>query len=433
MNRDEDIATASLRLKWQTGIGELMAVTSWFEKELIRNYDWSPELFLNFGVDAPAPFWGDLEQRDISQEIRLTSADSGRLSWLAGTYFLDQDAQRLDIGTVPALGGELLNIFERSGRQDLAVFGELGWKFTDRLEGVIGGRWYRIERDLVGVGKVPAGEFERAVEGDTSDFVAKASLAFDVNEQTMVYGQVSEGFRPGQFNTVPAVELCGARTLIDSDSLVNYEAGLKSRFRDGRVTLNVTAFHIDWDDMQVDTFDPDLDACGFVVLENAGSATSDGLELEFGWLISDRFSLNGGVGYNKAELAEAFRNPAVDAPAGTPIPNVPEWTANVSGTWDFSWTGQVGGYLRADVQYVDSRPTTFQQSFPPVPVPILTELDDYTLVNVRVGADSRAWTAELFVNNLFDERAQLGCCRMFWDPAVNRPRTIGLRTTWDFD
>lgn len=88
------------------------------------------------------------------------------------------------------------------------------------------------------------------------------------------------------------------------------------------------------------------------------------------------------------------------------------------------------GTFCSDVQYVGSRTTSFDQSPPPE---LLTRLDAYTLSSVRVGTRLRDWQAELFIINLFDEQADLVCCRGFWDPSVNRPRTVGLRLVWDAD
>ena len=59
-------------------------------------------------------------------------------------------------------------------------------------------------------------------------------------------------------------------------------------------------------------------------------------------------------------------------------------------------------------------------------------LDAYSLVNVRVGAQRDQWRGELFVENLFDEVADLFCCRLVDETAINRPRTIGLRLRYDF-
>ena len=437
--RDEELRIASLRLRWLTAWGEIYSATSWFEKDTSLNADWSPEFNFNFGFYHLAPFHTDVGQKDLSQELRISSDGSGNFNWLAGLYYLDQDATRFDTGSAPGIHedcpgcfpfigpDELLLLFhEQSSRKDIALFGEVSWRFRDDFEVTFGGRWYQIKRDLASQGFFAFFPLDDLVSGDGDDFVPKISLSWDVSDHIMVYGLVSEGFRPGQFNTPAAREVCGARTIIDSDSLRNYEIGTRTRLANDRVGLNITAFHIDWDDLQTNVFQLD---CGFTVHENAGKATSDGLELELNALLTDNFRLEGGIGYNKAELAEA--SPAFNAPKGQRIPNVPKVTANLATTWHFAWNDWIGGFLRGDVQYVGSRTISFDPTLSEL-TPTPAELDAYYLFNLRLGGETDRWRTELFVDNLFDEVADLFCCRLFVETTINRPRTIGVRTRYDF-
>jgi outer membrane receptor protein involved in Fe transport len=437
--REEELRVATLRIRWQAAWGELYSATSWFEKDTSLNADWSPEFNLNFGFYHLAPFHTEVGQQDLSQELRFSSDGSGVFNWLAGLYYLDQEATRFDTGSAPGIHEDcpgcfpfigpdeiLLQYHEQSSRKDTALFGEVSWRFREDFEATFGGRWYRIKRELASQGFFTIFPLDELVSGEGEDFVPKLSLSWDVSDQTMVYGLVSEGYRPGQFNTPAARDVCGARTIIDSDSLRNYEIGTRTRLADERVGLNVTVFHIDWDDIQTSTFDFD---CGFTVLENGGKASSDGLELEFSALLTDNFSLQGGIGYNDAKLEEAI--PAFNAPEGQRIPNVPKVTANLAVIWNFAWSDRIGGLFRGDVQYVGSRTTSFDPTLSErTPTP--ASLDAYYLVNLRLGGDTGRWFTELFIDNLFDEVADLFCCRLFVETYINRPRTIGVRTRYDF-
>ena len=439
--RDEDLGIASLRLRYTFDWGELYSATNWYQKELEQAYDWSKELYFDFfGIWNPAPFGGNNKQEDFSQELRISSSGESVFNWLGGLYYLNQDYKSKAIGATPGLLEKcppcgflippdevVLNTQDRQKRKDLALFGEFSWRFAERWEATIGGRWYRIERDLISEGYFGPFPTDDSVSGDSDDFVPKASLSWDVSDETMIYGLVSQGFRPGQFNNAPSREVCGARAIIDSDDLTNYEFGVKSRLADGRLSINATLFNIDWNDIQTNLFKPE---CGFVFLENAGRATSNGLEVDFSWLVTDSFSLLGGFGYNEAKLKDALPDPDVDAPAGTRIPNVPHWTASLAGTWNFRWAGQYAGYLRADVQYVGSRTTLFDQSPDYL---TLSKLDAYTLVNFRIGGDVGNWRTEIFADNLFDETADLFCCRYDVETTIARPRTLGIRAIWVYD
>jgi len=439
--RDEELGIASLSLRWTLDWGEIFSATSWYRKELDQAYDWSKELYFDFfEIWNPAPFEGQARQRDLSQELRISTNGDGALNGLVGLYYLDQKFVSEAIGATPGLLEQcppcgalvpadeiILNTIDRKTRKDFGLFGELSWRFADRWEAILGGRWYRIDETLISSGYFGPFPLGDNVKGTSHDFVPKVSLSWDIDDQTMVYGLVSRGFRPGQFNNAPAREICGARSVLDSDDLTNYEVGVKSLFAESRVSVNATVFRIDWNHIQTNVFKPD---CAFVFLDNAGKATSDGVEFDFSWLVTDQFTLQGGFGYNKAELAESLPDPEIDAPAGTRIPNVPRWTGSIAGTWNFSWSERVPGYLRVDAQYVGSRTVLFDQS---PEFLTLTELDAYTLVNLRIGGNVGDWRFELFTDNLFDQVADIFCCRYDIETAINRPRTVGTRAVWVYD
>ena len=61
--------------------------------------------------------------------------------------------------------------------------------------------------------------------------------------------------------------------------------------------------------------------------------------------------------------------------------------------------------------------------------------DDYVLLDMAVGFRSDTWGAELFVNNVTDERAELHIDTLQYVPKVvtNRPRTFGVRFSYDYN
>ena len=63
------------------------------------------------------------------------------------------------------------------------------------------------------------------------------------------------------------------------------------------------------------------------------------------------------------------------------------------------------------------------------------EQESYSLVNLGFGIQKEGWGAELFINNAFDEHAQLNINAADWVPTVttNRPREIGVRFSYDYE
>jgi len=107
----------------------------------------------------------------------------------------------------------------------------------------------------------------------------KAGVAYRPSDDTLLFMNAAEGFRPGGTNSIfteAIVELCEADLAalglsappfdFESDSLWSYEVGAKTNWLDHRLTANLTAYHIDWSDMQTAK---DLD-CGITFIANAG-------------------------------------------------------------------------------------------------------------------------------------------------------------------
>lgn len=185
-----------------------------------------------------------------------------------------------------------------------------------------------------------------------------------------------------------------------------------------------SVFWIDWSDIQLNVNRGD----GFNGFLNAGTARSRGVELELNGRLSRHLSVGGQLTYTDATLRSLAPGVVGFATPGTRLPDVPRISAAANATW----TTQIGTdsqlYLRGDVQYVGSRISGLGPGALP--------LDDYALVNLRLGVDFGRYSASLFVNNMFDARAQLsrsnfsgvrdGNPIMFDRYTINVPRTLGV-------
>src|SRR3546814_5021375 len=112
--------------------------------------------------------------------------------------------------------------------------------------GVRRARTYRGFRQTVPEGVLVAiGESPGVSDEDV--FTWSLSPQFELSEDVMVYARAATGYQPGG----PNVALPGMPSSVDSSMLSSYEVGLKSQFADRRVQLDLAAFRIDWDDIQV--------------------------------------------------------------------------------------------------------------------------------------------------------------------------------------
>ncbi len=351
-----------------------------------------------------------------------------------------------------------------------ALFGELNFEISENFQILLGGRWYDTEIDrLLQQGTLAGGHLDyRALapklnclpadpngfkDGDLcyqntrskaseTGFVPKVTLTWDVNDDVLAYGTYSEGFRRGGANAAKPRSIFGRPPFneFQSDLVQNFEAGIKSTLADGRVQLNVTAYHMVWDDIQIEAEDPTPNLFTLGIL-NFPEATIDGLEAFLSWKPDATWNITVNLGINNAELSKSGTLEVEGAPIdrsaekGTRLPLVPDWKGSIAidkyfDRQMFGAQPNVGFSVTHTGESVNSlsgiQSVEFNQ-------PLRTQ-SAYTLANLRFGLDAEQWSAQLYVNNLFNEYAE-----EFYNDrwaqtrlSVNRPRRIGVSFRYKF-
>jgi len=425
----------------------LLSSTSYLDRSLPLTLDISPFIDAVFGISNP--LWTNIldETREFIQDFRLVSDDSGQFNWIAGVYYQDQDKDWDQDMPSPGLDEKTGGAAEVAGAPDnfliarhnytmeqLALYGEVTYAITDRIELIAGARWFDIERDFTidSVGILAGGSLSESGASSESGVTPKMGVNFAYSEDLTLYATASEGFRAGGPNNTLGSNLPDCEQELrdlgyseypfsyDSDSLWSYELGAKNRWFDGRASLNAAVYHIDWSDMQTQRF---LN-CGIVYAENAGNSTVDGVELEFIIDPTDSFNIILAASYTDAALKEDVPN--LGGSEGDRIPGVPRFTGNVGLSYFFPAFGR-RAFIRGDYQYVSNSYTEFDPT-------IRYELPDYQIANLRIGIEGEQWTATLFAHNVFDERGIL----IVDDNVLRRsetatpPRAIGISASWKF-
>jgi len=408
-------------------------------------------------------------------EVRYTSDPENRFRWMLGGFYTevenrnDGDWHVFGLANIPGSFVEAPDIYWttnfRRPYEETAYFGEVSFDFTDQLSASASVRSFDYEARLDGFsGTVwwPCGGFgpdhgdnnygvggcsesERLTDGN--DQVYRVSLDYAVGDSAMLYTTWGEGYRPGSLN-----RMCETRATsglggqgqsnigcaFNSDFLTSTEIGFKSTLMDGKLRINVAAFWQEWEDFQFSRLDTSISP--LTLTFNVGNAESNGIEGDFTTLLSDNWTLSGAFSwiYSSELTSDYWRNPPddpsapgaapPDAAAGTPLPRIPEWKANLSTryNWDNDW------YLQAAYIYTgDSFNTLFEGGT--IPTARRTQ-QAYQVLNTGVGLERENWSAELYVRNLTDERGDVWINAVTWDSRVmnNRPRTVGLRYSRTF-
>lgn len=393
---------------------------------------------------SPAAIYYPGSTKDFTQEVRLSSTGDNAFDWTVGGFFQDRknDVTSSDARADDATGEIIfpVQLFYRREIFDklkqVAVFGEGTYHVTSALSLTAGIRYYDYDKTVSGftdIGWTLIGAPVRpvnTVDSSENGTLLKFNASWQVNPDMLFYATASQGFRPGGANQV--IGLSADLTPYQSDKLWNYEVGSKFSFLDRAVTLNLAAFQIDWDNMQVSGRTTNG---AFSFLSNAGAARIRGLEAEIFARPMPGLQLNFSGNYLDAKLTEDQISDAVVAAgrSGDRIPYIPHFAGSVGAEYRTPVSDTVEFFARADVNYVGSSYSEFR----PTNV-YRVKMDDYALANLRIGfelpeSDTGVY---LFVNNVFDavaiNRASMSSTPNSYGATSAAPRTIGVNLRRDF-
>ncbi len=337
----------------------------------------------------------------FSEEIRLDNHASGDpLRWLAGLYYLTDQEDRFEQNQFFPEGSTTLGIpgtrvtsglatISDNETDSIAVFGELLYDVTDKIEVAVGGRYTNDDKDYeysveafgfspvlrgvdgcpaAGIGLCvvpgtttvatednPAGFAPIEVSDSWNAFTGKASISYDLSDTKTLYALWSQGFKSGGFQS-DARSAAEAIIPFDEEDSQNFEIGLKGQEQTIRYTL--TAFYMENDGTQTVSLIPVGDSFSGLIT-NLGSVETLGIEADFTWAPTDYLVFGGSGGLFDSELADTILNEGVSGEAD-PLDNerdisgirpeaAPRWTftLNMEHTTNFS----NGSYLslRGDV------------------------------------------------------------------------------------
>ncbi len=457
-NYFDEFDLGSVNVKYRTEAVELTSTTSyWIRHEPLTqdtSESWQTGLGLpgfepaDGGIGASYAYENNLSHQ-LTEEIRLASAGDSRLKWLVG-YFYEDFESHWNI-TFPAADAEpifgsnqLFNYFSPNKILQQSVFGEVTYNITEPFAVTAGLRRYHYDSPVTvdQSGALATTVLNSTLEKDQG-VTPKVSLSYDFDKDLLVYATAAKGFRPGGgTGPVPTsgplsceAELqaeYGTNQFVSgpisfkSDSVWSYELGEKLRAADNRVTVNASGYFETWSGVQQTNA---LSPCGYIYTANAGDAHVYGGELEVQAIVIKDLIVSANTSYSHAALVSSSLLDSGFSP-GTPIQDVPRWTASASIAYRHSLTDQFAFTARADNTYVGSRT---DETF------AINTLPSYDLTNARAGIEGDNWSAVLFVNNVADKRALLNDITQdavniptYNRIAVSQPRTAGIDISYRF-
>jgi iron complex outermembrane receptor protein len=195
-----------------------------------------------------------------------------------------------------------------------------------------------------------------------------------------------------------------------------WEAGAKFTLFDNRFQLNLAAFTIEYNDKQEDIVKPGTDGqATLTVVQNASSATMEGIEMDFTWVIAEGLSLRGNVGLLDASFDDFMASSAtgmVDL-SGIALRRAPDMTAGLGllferqmaeghffvATLNYTWKDDY--YISASTNGGDKTIPAAQGGAGFTDNPSL--VDAFGIVDASINWETENWTISLFGKNLTDE------------------------------
>lgn len=432
----DEFGMVNLTVKGDLGFGELTSSTSYFDRS--RNFENDIDYFVGTNVRSIL----DYTAQSLTQELRLASTGDGPFGWLIGAYYVNRDeefGQTVNFAGDPVPEAEGDNLFfaaTDSNLEQIAGFGEISYELVEGLTVASGVRVSRTTRDELAINDgLLLGGFrdEQTGRAKSTSTTPKFNISYKIDANTLLFAQASKGFRVGGANPgLPPCDTCVVTidSSFGSDSLWNYEVGLKTQPIERVLTLNASLFWIDWKNIQLNVSRED----GFNGIANAGKARSRGAELEFNLRPVRNVQLGGQVTYTDAELRSLAPGLVDFAVLGKQLPQVPKWSAASFAEFGFD-VGQQGRVtMRWDVQYQGARNNALTL------MPL--RFEDYALAKFRLAYAQSGWEVAFFVDNLTDKRAQLDRnilpdARTGFQTSLNRytvntPRTVGVSIASSF-
>jgi len=422
---------------------------------------------LNLDVDgSPLPILDILllqDQNQFSQEVRASYDVGGPLSGTAGLYyFRDEDTtfSGVDNGAatffgfpVTVFGFPSSSLAEtKQVTRSYAAFADASYDISEKFAVSVGLRYTFEEKTsrrlfenffdpavsvikdtppfLAGVGT--AG-LPIAGEADFEAFTPRVSVSYKPNDDVLFYSSASRGFKSGGFDGRATTDFSFNPFL--PEFVWSYEAGAKTSWMDGKLTLNAAYFYSDYTDVQVTSFGADPVTGVFVSLfTNAAAATIQGLEFELAARPTPELSINASLGLLDAQYDEfnTLVGGVVTDVSDRNLVNAPEVNGSLAVTWERPISDGLNLVLHSDANYRSSLATEITDS------PVLRQ-DAYTLLNAftALRSTSGRWEVRAGVQNLTDEKIRVQGFNLAEFPGVQlgfytAPRTYDLRLIYRY-
>jgi iron complex outermembrane receptor protein len=428
---------------WNLGAATLTSVSAWrfWNWDAANDRDYT-SLSIQTVQHIPS------RQDQYSQELRVASNGTRQVDYVAGLYWFAQTitgepiteygplAAYWLLGKPPAIPGNLLDGYLTDGHtrfhsDSYAAFGEATWHATDRLNVTAGIRYTDEQKH---------GRFDSTVSGGLATLTpaqltsklsilrpqsytahvsdgspsGRLNLAYSWTEAVMTYASLARGSKSGGINmsglplnatNQPAL----TTAVIKPEQNTTAEVGIKTRFLDHRLLLNVDVYETTVRDFQTNVVDSGPGALrGY--LANIDKVRVEGAELDAAFAMTENLTGHLSAAYSDGKYISYKNGPCplelisstttVCDLSGKPLSALPRWVESLGG--EYAHAASVAGI--AGQAYLQGELQVRGKMFGEPSDSRFAVIDGYSVVNASLGFRQRGpWEVALFVRNLFDK------------------------------
>lgn len=348
-------------------------------------------------------------QEVFTQEFKIQSTPKGdRLNYTAGAFYFNQTNYEPSTNTARMVNDTELDVFSQIGKNEgIAAYGQLDYAFAKAFTLTAGLRYEYENRKLIfsrftdNMGAITINTPRTEVSGDYQAVLPKFALAYELGNNHKLYASYTRGFRAGGINGDLLPE--GVPQTYDPEFSDNYEIGYKSIWLNHRLSVNLTAFHINWQCLQF------FNSFGNFVFarSNVGDATSRGIELEVISKPIKNLQLEGSLGWNDTAydnfvLSRDIFDPSTNTIITTQtdvsnnqLSNAPTHTLFLAGQYLVQLPKNRDLNLRLEYRGVGRQFTDIQNDL---------EIAPYELFNSMISYSRGSTTLSVWVRNIGNER-----------------------------
>jgi len=380
----------------------------------------------------------------FTEEVRL-SGETPFADWLLGAFYthekglIQQDLIALQPGTftpltLPSFLAPTLGHLDLNSRyKEIAGFANATVHITSQFDLQFGGRYSKNDQSArqTTQGALAGGTTDKSNSSSENVFTYSVAPKYKLDQNTTLYARVAKGFRPGGPNVIAPNAPPAVPRTFGSDSVVSWEAGIKTQSADHRFSLDAAAFHITWKDIQLFTTVV-ANGIPFGVNINGSGAKSDGVELTATARPMPGLDLSLNGAYTNARLT-ADTPTTVGGRKGDQLPFTPKLSGAINADYHWQLSPAARAHFGGSLRHLSGQTGPYDAAFVAAHGH-QRHIPAYDVVDLNAGVDFGRFDLEAYVKNLGNSRgitSVVGTATpLFPGGAVGtgiiRPMTVGL-------